>query len=132
VTLVVDASVVAAALADVGPVATWARQLLSVDDLAAPHLLLVEAAHVFRRAALSGELPESVAALAHTDLVALPIQLLPYGPFAERAWELRHTVTAYDAWYIAVAETLGAPLATLDQRLMRAPGPRCEFVTFDS
>ena len=74
-TLVIDASV-AAALAGVGPVATWARQLLTVDDLAAPHLLLVEAAHVFRRAALSGELPGRVASLAHTDLLALPTQLL--------------------------------------------------------
>ena len=128
-TLVIDASV-AAALAGVGPVATWARQLLTVDDLAAPHLLLVEAAHVFRRAALSGELPGRVASLAHTDLLALPTQLLPYRPFAARARELRHTVTAYDTWYIAIAEALGASLVTLETRLVRAAGPRCAFLTF--
>ena len=131
-TLVVDASMVAAALVDVGPEATWARQLLSVDDLAAPHLLLVEAAHILRRAALVGELPDRVASLAHADLLSLRVQLYSYLPFATRAWELRHTVTAYDAWYIAVAEALGARLATLDRRLMRASGPRCEFVTFES
>lgn len=33
-----------------------------------------------------------------------------------------------DAWYVAVAEASGAPLATLDVRLSRAPGPRCDFL----
>ncbi len=50
-----------------------------------------------------------------------------YEPFAERVWEMRENATAYDAWYVAVAETLGAPLATLDARLSHAAGPRCEF-----
>ena len=29
--------------------------------------------------------------------------LLPFAPFEERIWELRHNLTAYDAWYVAVA-----------------------------
>lgn len=41
--------------------------------------------------------------------------------------ELRPNITAYDAWYVALAETLGAKLATLDARLSRAAGTRCEF-----
>ncbi len=53
----------------------------------------------------------------------------PYGLLAERAWELRHNVTAYDAWYVALAEGLEAGLATLDVRLSLASGPRCAFVT---
>ncbi|MGI9033553.1 MAG: type II toxin-antitoxin system VapC family toxin [Acidimicrobiales bacterium] len=44
-----------------------------------------------------------------------------------RVWELRRVVTAYDAWYVAVAESLSVPLATLDRKLGRAPGPRCAF-----
>ena len=47
---------------------------------------------------------------------------------ADRVWELRSTVTAYDAWYVALAETLDATLATLDEKLSRATGPRCAFV----
>jgi predicted nucleic acid-binding protein len=47
---------------------------------------------------------------------------------AERAWELRGSLTAYDAAYVAVAELVGAPLLTLDARLSRAPGPRCRFL----
>jgi predicted nucleic acid-binding protein len=33
----------------------------------------------------------------------------------------------YDAWYVALAESLEAELATLDTRLARASGPRCGF-----
>jgi predicted nucleic acid-binding protein len=44
-------------------------------------------------------------------------------------WELRQSVTAYDAWYVAVAESLDLPLVTVDLRLSRAPGPRCAFAT---
>lgn len=38
-------------------------------------------------------------------------------------------VTAYDAWYVALAESLDAKLATLDWRLARTPGCRCPFET---
>jgi hypothetical protein len=47
--------------------------------------------------------------------------------FAQPVWELRANVTSYDAWYVAVAEQCDLPLATLDQRLARATGPRCRF-----
>jgi predicted nucleic acid-binding protein len=38
-------------------------------------------------------------------------------------------VTTYDGTYVALAELLGAPLATLDRGLAAAPGPRCSFTT---
>ena len=63
-------------------------------------------------------------------LVELRVLLFPYEFVAERVWELRPNVTAYDAWYVALAEALGAALATLDSALSREGGPRCEFVTF--
>ena len=47
-------------------------------------------------------------------------------------WELRHAVTAYDAAYVALAEQLHLPLATMDVRMATAPGPRCRFVTPES
>jgi predicted nucleic acid-binding protein len=37
-------------------------------------------------------------------------------------------VTTYDAWYVALAETLDAPLANLDLKLIRAAGVRCQIV----
>jgi predicted nucleic acid-binding protein len=47
---------------------------------------------------------------------------------AARVWELRRSITAYDACYVALAEQLRAPLATLDRKLSRASGPRCAFL----
>ncbi len=128
-TLVIDASVVVAALIDNGPEGTWAEQMLSSDDLAAPHLMPVEAANILRLAARAGDISQDSASLAHGDLMALPVELFPYEPFASRVWELRMNVTAYDAWYVALAETLDSGLATLDRRLTLASGPRCEFRT---
>lgn len=127
-TLVVDASVVAAALVDSGPEGSWAERLLEGDDLAAPHLMSAEVANILRRAAISGEISDDTASLAHMDLLDLRVQSFPYEPFAERIWELRRNLTTYDAWYVALSETLEARLATLDARLSRAAGPRCQFV----
>ena len=127
-TLVVDASVIVAALVDSGPVGTWAETLVATGDLAAPHLMPVEVATVLRRAAAADELPDAVASLAHADLLRLRVGLFAYAPFADRVWELRSAVTAYDACYVALAEHLDAPLATLDARLASAPGPACDFV----
>jgi predicted nucleic acid-binding protein len=128
VTAVVDASVVVAALVDGGPAGRWAEELFASTPLAAPQLMPVEVANLLRRAALTGDVSDDVAGLAHADLLALPVDLFPYELVAERVWELRGAVTAYDGWYVAVAESLDAPLATLDGRLARAPGPRCRFL----
>ena len=128
-TVVVDASLVVAAIAGGGADGRWAERVLAGGDLAAPHLMPVETAHVLRRSALSGRLSTDVASLAHQDLLALRVALFDYAPVAHRVWELRSNVTAYDAWYVALAEMLHAPLATLDIRLAEATGPRCSFWT---
>jgi predicted nucleic acid-binding protein len=128
VTAVVDASVVVAALIDDGPVGRWAEELVASTPLAAPHLMPVEAANILRRAALAGDVSDDIASLAHADLQGLAVELFPYDLLADRIWELRGAVTAYDGWYVALAESLKAPLATLDARLTRAPGPRCSFI----
>ncbi len=128
-TLVVDASVVVAALVDGGEVGTWAEEMLAADGLAAPHLMPAEAANVLRLAALRGALSSDVASLAYADLLALPVQHFPFEPFAARVWELRGAVTAYDAWYVALAEALDLTLATLDRRLARAGGAHCRFAS---
>ncbi len=127
-TLIADASVVVAWLLG-GTPGSWAEELMSSDDLTAPHVMPVEVAHVLRADSLAGRLSTEAASLAHHYLGLLRVSLFPYSPVAHRVWELRSNVTAYDAWYVALAEMLGAPLATLDMRLARATGPRCEFLT---
>ena len=120
---------VVAGLVDGGTDGTWAEELLAERTLAAPHLLPVEAANILRRAALAGDISPDTASLAHGDLLALRVELFPYEPFGRRVWELRGNLTAYDAWYVALAEFLDAPLATLDGKLCAAAGARCEFVS---
>lgn len=124
-TLVLDASVVVAALVDDGDAGSQALSLLASDHLAAPHLMPAEVANILRRLAAHGAISTDVASLAHDDLLDLAVELLPYDVVAGRIWELRANLTAYDAWYVAVAELVDAPLVTLDERLARAPGPRC-------
>lgn len=126
-TLVVDASVVVAGLVDDGDAGEWAAGLLASGALVAPHLMPAEVANILRRAVIAGQISADVASLAHADLTDLRVTLFPYAPFSDRVWELRSNVTSYDAWYVAMAEMLAVPLATLDGRLARAPGPRCEF-----
>jgi predicted nucleic acid-binding protein len=127
-TVVVDASVVVAGLVDSGRPGRWAEELLAAEALVAPELVMVESADVLRRAALAGQISDDVATLAHGDLTALRVGLLPYEPFAERVWQLRANLSAHDAWYVAVAEAIDAPLATMDRRLAKATGPRCQFL----
>lgn len=117
-----DASIVVAALVDAGSVGSWADSVLLESGLAAPHLMPVEAANILRRSAAAGETAADTAALAHADLLQLHVQLFPCAPFAARVWEMRADVTAYDAWYVALAETLDTDLVTLDLRLAAAPG----------
>lgn len=127
--IVVDASVIVAALTDTGTDGQWATHHLRGGALNAPHLMPVEATNVLRRLEFTGSISPETASLSYIDLHSIPVYLLPFEPFADRVWDLRSTITAYDAWYVAMAEALDAHLVTLDHRLAEAPGPTCSFIT---
>ena len=131
IVVVLDASVLVAAAIDDSPEGRWADELVTADQLAAPHLALVEATNILRRLEQSARVPADQADAARRDLVRLDLELFPFEPFADRIWELRHNLTSYDAWYVAVAEAIAAPVATLDRRLAGSTGPRCGFLTPD-
>ena len=130
--VVIDAALLVAAVSDAGPEGHWAESILERHPLTAPHLILVEATNVLRRLELTGHLGKLEATAAARDILLLDIGLVPFEPFADRVWELRQTVTSYDAWYVAVAERFEVPLATIDRKLSQAPGPRCEFLLPES
>ena len=87
-TVVVDASVVVAALASRGATGDWAESVLAGEPLAAPHVLPVEAASILHRAERAGEISADAASLAYADLGRLRVEYFPYAPFADRVWEL--------------------------------------------
>ncbi|MGE0687057.1 MAG: type II toxin-antitoxin system VapC family toxin [Dehalococcoidia bacterium] len=127
-TLIVDASVVLAGLITGLPDGRWAEEQLLSTDLVAPHHMLVEVANTLRGGELAGDISATVASSAFEQLMAMRFDLYPFEMFADRIWQLRANVTPADAWYVALAEWMNAPLATLDRRLVRAPGPRCVFL----
>ncbi|HWB72996.1 MAG TPA: type II toxin-antitoxin system VapC family toxin [Egibacteraceae bacterium] len=74
---------------------------------------------------LGGHLEEHRANRVRWRLAQTRVLLHEFAPYAERVWELRENLTVYDAWYVAVAEALGAALVTTDSRLASASGVRC-------
>jgi len=94
------------------------------ESLHAPHLLDVEVAQVLRRFARAGDLDEARGREVLQDLVDLRIERYSHELLLPRIWELRHSATAYDAAYLALAELLDAPLLTRDARLAKASGHR--------
>lgn len=110
-------------------VSDWLLAVRERKALAGPELALAEASNILRRLELAGQVSHLAAASAHADLLRLDVALFPFAPFAERIWALRKNLSSYDAWYVALAETLDCPLATLDRRLSHASGPLCTVLT---
>lgn len=126
--IVVDASVVVQVLVgDHAGAALTARLVGSNDAAAAPHLLDVEVASVFRRLVREGAVTAERAAEALDDLAAMQVARHAHHDLLPRIWSLRDSLTAYDAAYVALAEALDADLWTRDARLARARGPRCRI-----
>ena len=108
-TVVADASV----LVDSGHEGQWAESMVTEGTLAAPELVVVEASNILRRLERSGEISRLEANSAHRDLLRLDLEPFPFAPFAQRVWALRSNLTAYDAWYVGLAEAFGCPLVRL-------------------
>jgi len=124
--IVVDASVLAPALADDGTDGDRARSRLRGEQLVAPELVDLEVLSTLRRAARAGRLDERRSGQALDDLAALPLRRVPHLALVPRAWALRDNLTAYDAAYVALAEALDALLLTADGGIGKANGVRCE------
>lgn len=123
--LVADASVIAPVVADGGRDGVRFRRRLHGEQVAAPDLLRVEVVSVLRQQVRAGAIDATQAKGALADLLELPLTIYPTAPLLRRCWQLRDNLTAYDACYVALAETLDATLVTADARLARAPGTRC-------
>ncbi len=92
------------------------------ESLHAPHLLDLEVAQVLRRLVREGTISAGRADEAIHDLQDLRMTRYPHCVLLSRIWQLRHNLSAYDAAYVVLAETLSATLLTRDGRLASASG----------
>jgi predicted nucleic acid-binding protein len=92
----------------------------SNETLHAPHLIDLEIAQVLRRYVAAAAISAERGAEALADLADFPLTRYPHVILLTRIWQMRHSLTAYDAAYLALAEALDAPLITRDRALARA------------
>lgn len=121
--IVVDASVVVDFLILAERDRKLSRLFLAqAGESFAPELIDIEVTHVLRRWAFRRALSDDRASDCIGQLQDLPIKRRPHRAFLKRIWQLRHSLTAYDAAYVALAEGLEAPLFTRDRKLAAAAG----------
>jgi predicted nucleic acid-binding protein len=125
--LVVDASCLFEVVADTPRSSEIALRLADDVDQLAPHVIDVEVMGVIRAQYLRGQLDNTAAAQAVSDLQDWPGERVGHRRLLERAWQLRDSVRGWDAFYVALAEAFDATLLTLDARLARAAGPTCHI-----
>jgi predicted nucleic acid-binding protein len=125
--LIVDASCLYEVVVDAERSEQVRERLAGDPDHAAPHLVDGEVLSIVRRDHLLGRLDATAARQAIEDLRDWPGERYGHRALLERAWELRDTLRAWDALYVALAEALDATLITLDARLGRAHGPSCSI-----
>lgn len=125
---VIDASALVLALAGKSEGAQGLRDRLGGVRRHAPHLIDAEVGNVLRRHQRAALLDEQQAVQALRAASTLVDHRYPHtGTLGERAWQLRHQLSFYDALYVALAALLQVPLLTADARLSRAPGLPCQI-----
>ncbi len=99
-------------------------------DIHAPALIEVEVVSGLRHLQRQRRVAEDRATIGLEWFLDLGIEK-HHGPdLTRRIFALRHSLSAYDAAYVAVAELIQAPLLTADGRLSRAHGHRARVELF--
>lgn len=122
--LVVDASVLVSIVASPAERPELIARL-GAAQLHAPAILQTEVDSALRGLELGGKLSAKQAAASRQRATEIPLDLWPWAALGDRAWELRHNLTTYDAGYVALAEMLGATLVTGDRRIAAAGSFGC-------
>jgi len=123
--IVLDTSALVEFLVGSDPVAERIRAITSGERLAAPHAVDLECASTLRGLVHGGKLPHDEGERALQLLGRMKITRYGHVPLLARIWQLRHNMWPYDAAYVALAESLGAELVTLDAKMEKIPGLMC-------
>ncbi|WP_131766896.1 type II toxin-antitoxin system VapC family toxin [Candidatus Protofrankia californiensis] len=123
--IVLDTSALVEFLVGSDPVAEKVRAVAAGERLAAPYAVDLACASTLRGLVRGKKLPEDEGGRALDLLGRMNLRRFDHVPLLPRIWELRHNMWPYDASYVALAETLGADLVTVDGKFAGAPGLRC-------
>lgn len=118
---IVDASALLEVLIR-GPSTARVREAVLGTEVSAPAHLDAEVVSGLRRLEQTGEITSARAEEALQDLSGFPVVRVHLSGLTREVWTLRHSLTAYDAYYVALARVLDAPLVTGDRRLAGAAG----------
>lgn len=117
--LVIDTSaLVEVLITDPAAIPELARRVRDAEWMAAPSLIDYEVLNVLRKLVLRQSIDDELAEDCRRTLRALRLVRYPMSEeLADRVWQLRHNVSAYDASFVALAEQLKVPLVTAERRL---------------
>jgi len=105
-----------------------ARRTLGAELVGIPHLADSEVAQTLRSQVHRGKITAIEGRTALQTWSVLGLWRVGVGGLLMRMWDLRANLSAYDATYVALAESLDCPLVTADSRLATAPGPTCPML----
>jgi predicted nucleic acid-binding protein len=105
----------------------WRRLTREGESWHAPELIDLEVLQSLRRFQLRREMSEERADASVAAFHQFSLRRYRHEPLLPRLWELRHAMTIYDAAYVVLAETLNAPLITLDAHLAASHGHKARI-----
>ena len=129
--VVVDASVAVDIFLNRLGTPLHARLYRRCEELHAPHLLDLEVTQTIGRLVRARLVSaEHGWMILESLLLEFPVERHPHSYLIPRIWELRDRMSAYDASYLALADTLGCPLLTRDKAFTTFGGHRAKVEVF--
>ena len=129
--IVLDASAAVEYLTEPTAIGEWVRRTIEhEEEIAAPHVIDLEVVSALRKKLLRKAITRRAADNAVVDFQDLAVMRYPVTTLLPRVWELRASLSPYDAAYVVLAEALESKLVTTDARLARSRGHRVPIVVF--
>jgi predicted nucleic acid-binding protein len=100
----------------------WSKliSLIKSQTILVPQHFTIECISGLRRIDRHRRLSDIEVAAFKFFVEQMPLIFVPTMTLLESIWEKRHTISAYDANYVAIAETANATLITHDEKLASA------------
>lgn len=124
--MIIDASV-GVEIVRKTPLGQRAIQLLD-DNLHAPDIFLAEVFHVLKRMTALKQITSRDAKISAAMVSQMPLTFLTVSHHQAQLWDVATKISSYDAHYVILAKSLGQPIITLDEKLMRRKDLGVEFL----